>query len=77
MIQRRAARRISQVYVTYPPGPLARPDGFRGGPGVGQRVPDVRITGARPATTLHGVLRAAGTSWSLRPLTRAVLHDPR
>ena len=32
VIQRRAARRISQVYVTYPPGPLARPDRGRGAP---------------------------------------------
>jgi len=77
VIQRRAARRISQVYVTYPPGPLARPDGFRGGPGVGQRVPDVRITGARPATTLHGVLRR-GRHVLVAPAahTGAVLHDP-
>ena len=56
-IQRRATRRLSQVYVTYPPGPLARQDRFRGAPGVGQRVPDIRISGARQATTLHGVLR--------------------
>jgi hypothetical protein len=62
VVQRRAARRISQVYVTYPPGPLVRvtyPSGplvrrGRGSPRPGQRMPDIQVRGA---TTLYGVLR--------------------
>jgi 4,5-epoxidase len=42
-IQRRAARRISQVYVSYP--------------GAGQRVPDMAVRADGQATTLHQVLR--------------------
>jgi 2-polyprenyl-6-methoxyphenol hydroxylase-like FAD-dependent oxidoreductase len=77
MIQRRVARRISQVYITYPPGPLARQDRFRGGPGAGQRVPDVRITEGRDATTLHGAL-CGGRHVLVVPAahTDSVLHDP-
>jgi 2-polyprenyl-6-methoxyphenol hydroxylase-like FAD-dependent oxidoreductase len=58
-IQRRATRRLSQVYVTYPSGALARRDRFRG-PGVGQRVPDLQVSEGpqATATNLHGVLRA-------------------
>jgi 2-polyprenyl-6-methoxyphenol hydroxylase-like FAD-dependent oxidoreductase len=56
-IQRRAARRLSQVYVAYPPGPLARQD--RGGSALrpGQRMPDIGVRAGGQATTLHGVLR--------------------
>jgi 2-polyprenyl-6-methoxyphenol hydroxylase-like FAD-dependent oxidoreductase len=59
-IQRRAARRISQVYVGYPPGPLTgpgRPGGPRG-PGAGQRMPDIAVLDGGRASTLHQVLRA-------------------
>ena len=42
-IQRRAARRISQVYVSYPPG--------------GQRMPDISVHVGGRAATLHQVLR--------------------
>ena len=42
-IQRRAARRISQVYVSYP--------------GAGQRMPDIAVRADGQATTLHQVLR--------------------
>ena len=56
-IQRRAARRISQVYVTYPPGPLTVPDRRHGGPAAGQRMPDISVRPGGPATTLHQVLR--------------------
>jgi len=42
-IQRRAARRISQVYVSYPPG--------------GQRMPDIAVRAGGRVTTLHQVLR--------------------
>jgi len=42
-IQRRAARRISQVYVSYP--------------GAGQRMPDIAVRADGQATTLHQLLR--------------------
>ena len=57
VIQRRVARRISQVYVTYPPGPLARQDRGRGGPRAGQRMPDIHVRAGSQPTTLHRVLR--------------------
>jgi 4,5-epoxidase len=62
-IQRRVARRLSQVYVTYPPGPmtgpnpLARRDRAFGGVRPGQRMPDLRVCASGRASTLHGVLR--------------------
>jgi 2-polyprenyl-6-methoxyphenol hydroxylase-like FAD-dependent oxidoreductase len=58
VVQRRTARRISQVYVAYPPGPLARQDRFGGGPGTGQRMPDIEVRTGRQPATLHGVLRS-------------------
>ena len=57
VIQRRAARRLSQVYVTYPPGPLASPDRGRAGPRPGQRMPDIAVRAGSRAATLHSVLR--------------------
>ena len=57
VIQRRAARRISQIYVSYPPGPVARQDGGRGAPRVGQRMPDIQVSVGSQAATLHSVLR--------------------
>ena len=61
-VQRRAARRISQVYVRYPSGPQAvpgqpagRPAGRRG-PAVGQRMPDLAVRADGRATTLHQAL---------------------
>ena len=57
VIQRRAARRISQVSLGYPPGPLARPDRGRGGPRPGERMPDFPVQAGGQATTLHRVLR--------------------
>jgi 2-polyprenyl-6-methoxyphenol hydroxylase-like FAD-dependent oxidoreductase len=57
VIQRRAARRISQVSLGYPPGPLARPDRCRGGPRPGERMPDIAIRAGGQATTLHRALR--------------------
>ena len=57
VIQRRAARRISQIYVCYPPGPAARQDSGRGAPRVGQRMPDIQVSLGGQATTLHSVLR--------------------
>jgi len=57
LIQRRAVGRLSHVYVAYPPGPLARPDGGRGRPGPRQRMPDVPVRADGQLTTLHRVLR--------------------
>ncbi|HMD93359.1 MAG TPA: FAD-dependent monooxygenase [Trebonia sp.] len=58
VIQRRAARRLSQVYVAYPPGPLVRPDRAGGTPRAGQRVPDREVRAGSRVTTLHSVLRS-------------------
>jgi 2-polyprenyl-6-methoxyphenol hydroxylase-like FAD-dependent oxidoreductase len=64
-VQRRAARRISQVYVRYPSGPPAvpgRPAGRRGpavgqrGPAVGQRMPDLAVRADGQPATLHQAL---------------------
>jgi 4,5-epoxidase len=62
-IQRRATRRLSQVYVSYPPGPVTVPGrpggpGARRGPAAGQRMPDIAIRADGQPTTLHTVLRA-------------------
>ena len=57
VIQRRTARRLSHVYVAYPPGPLASPDRGRGGPRSGQRMPDIKVRAGSQAATLHSVLR--------------------
>jgi len=57
VIQRRAARRLSQVYVAYPPGPLVRRDRHLGGPTPGQRMPDIEVRAGGQATTLYSVLR--------------------
>jgi 2-polyprenyl-6-methoxyphenol hydroxylase-like FAD-dependent oxidoreductase len=57
VIQRHTARRLSQIYVTYPPGPLARQDRGRGGPRVGERVPDMGVRAGGVDTTLYRVLR--------------------
>jgi hypothetical protein len=57
VVQRRAVRRLSQVYLTCPPGPLVRRDHGRGTPGPGQRAPDVGVRAGSEATTLHRVLR--------------------
>ena len=56
-IQRRGALRISQIYVSYPPGPLARRDRDRGGPRAGQRMPDIGVCAGGADTTLYRVLR--------------------
>jgi 2-polyprenyl-6-methoxyphenol hydroxylase-like FAD-dependent oxidoreductase len=57
VVQRRAARRLTQIYVTYPPGPLVRQDRGRVGPRAGQRMPDIQVRAGSQATTLHRVLR--------------------
>lgn len=56
-IQRRAASRLSQIYVAYPPGPLASKDRGRRGPRVGQRMPDILVRAGSEPTSLHRVLR--------------------
>ena len=57
VIQRRAARRLSHISVSYPPGPLARQDRGRGGPRAGERMPDIGVRAGGVDTTLHSVLR--------------------
>jgi len=42
-VQKRAARRLSQVSVDYPSSPLIRPDGAGRGPKPGERMPDVEL----------------------------------
>ena len=77
LIQRRAVRRLSHVYVAYPPGPLVRPGGGRGRPGPGQRMPDVPVRADGQSATLHHVLRD-GRHALLVPAGHAasVLADP-
>ena len=77
LIQRRAVTRLSHVYVTYPPGPLARPGGGRRRPRPGQRMPDVPVRADGHLTTLHRVLRG-GRHVLLVPAAHAagVLADP-
>jgi FAD binding domain len=56
-VQRRAARRMGQLHVSYPSSPLTA-SGWAG-PGIrpGQRAPDLAVTGSRGQTRLHEVLR--------------------
>lgn len=77
VIQRRVASRMSQVYVSYPPGPLVRQGRDRRAPLAGQRMPDIGVRADGPATTLHGVLRA-GRHVLVAPAADAasVLSDP-
>jgi 2-polyprenyl-6-methoxyphenol hydroxylase-like FAD-dependent oxidoreductase len=76
-VQRRAARRLSQVYVSYPPGALVRKDGGRGAPKAGQRVPDLPVRSGGRAGTLHGALRAGRHVLVVAPAHAAsVLGDP-
>ena len=57
VVQRRAVRRLSHVYVAYPSSPLARQDRAGGGPRPGDRMPDIAVYADGYATTLHKVLR--------------------
>jgi len=77
VLQRRAARRMSQVYVSYPQGPLVRQGRDRGAPRAGQRMPDIRVRAGGQAATLHGVLHG-GRHVLVVPATDAVsvLSDP-
>ena len=49
-VQRRAARRLSQVSVSYPASPLVQPDGGRREPKPGHRFPDVEVRTEKGAT---------------------------
>jgi 2-polyprenyl-6-methoxyphenol hydroxylase-like FAD-dependent oxidoreductase len=59
-VQRRTARRLSQVSVAYPAGALVLPDGGRGGrgPWPGERVPDVAVRTPDGPARLYELLRA-------------------
>jgi 2-polyprenyl-6-methoxyphenol hydroxylase-like FAD-dependent oxidoreductase len=77
VIQRRAARRLSQVYVAYPPGPLTRPDRARGGLIPGQRVPDIQVRAGGQDSTLYSVLRGGRHALVVSAADAAsVLSDP-
>ena len=77
LIQRRAARRMSQIYASYPPGPLVRPSRDRSAPRAGPRMPDIQVNAGGQATTLHGVLHG-GRHVLVAPAAHAasVLSDP-
>jgi hypothetical protein len=55
-VQRRAARRLSQVSVSYPASPLVQADGGRREPKPGHRFPDVEVRTEKGATRLYRVL---------------------
>jgi 4,5-epoxidase len=76
-IQRRASRRMSQVYVSYPPGPLVRPGRDLSEPRAGQRMPDIPVYAGGQATALHDVLHG-GRHVLVAPVPHAatVLDDP-
>ena len=59
-VRRRAARRLSQVSVAYPAGPLVLPDSGRAGrgPRPGERVPDVAVRTPNGPARLYELLRA-------------------
>ena len=71
VVQRRVARRLTHVYVSYPPGPLTRPDRGRRGPRPGQRMPDIEISAdGTAAGQRHRTRRGGG----LFGLWRACAH---
>lgn len=55
-VQRRAARQLSQVSVSYPASPLVQADGGRREPKPGHRFPDVEVRTEKGATRLYRVL---------------------
>jgi len=55
-VQHRAARRLSQVSVSYPASPLVRADSGRREPKPGHRFPDVEVRTEKGATRLYRVL---------------------
>jgi 2-polyprenyl-6-methoxyphenol hydroxylase-like FAD-dependent oxidoreductase len=56
-VQKRAARRLSQVSVGYLSSPLIQPDGVGRGPKPGDRVPDVELRTNAGTTRLYRALR--------------------
>lgn len=58
VVQRRAARRLSQVSVAYTSSPLSLPDGAGRGPKPGDRMPDVELHTDAGTIRLYGALRA-------------------
>ena len=75
VIQRRSARRKSQIYVAYQPGPLARQDRGRGTPRAGQRMPDIEVQAGGQDTTLHGVLRGGRHALVIPAAHAGILSD--
>ena len=56
VVQRRAARKMSQLSVAYPWSPLTQPDGHGRGPKPGDRFPDLEVRGERGPARLHRLL---------------------
>jgi 2-polyprenyl-6-methoxyphenol hydroxylase-like FAD-dependent oxidoreductase len=56
-VQTRAARRLSQVSVAYPPSAIVLPDGHRRAPKPGQRVANVEVMTEAGSTRLYDALR--------------------
>jgi 4,5-epoxidase len=77
MVQRRAVRRLSQVYVAYPAGPSAGSGRGRRGPRPGQRMPDLAVRAGGEVTRVHAVLRGGRPMLVVPPACLAgVLDDP-
>jgi 2-polyprenyl-6-methoxyphenol hydroxylase-like FAD-dependent oxidoreductase len=56
VVQRRAARKMSQLSVAYPWSPLTQPDGHGRGPKPGDRFPDLEVRGEHGPARLHHLL---------------------
>jgi 2-polyprenyl-6-methoxyphenol hydroxylase-like FAD-dependent oxidoreductase len=56
VLQRRAARKLSQLSVAYPRSPLVQPDGHGRGPKPGDRFPDLEVRGEHGPARLHHLL---------------------
>jgi 4,5-epoxidase len=57
VVQRRAARRLTQVYVAYPSSRLTRPDRAPSGPMPGERAPEIDVVEREGSSGLSSVLR--------------------
>jgi hypothetical protein len=55
-VQRRTARKLSQLSVAYPQSPLIQPDGHGRGPKPGHRFPDLEVRGEHGPARLHHLL---------------------
>ena len=73
-VQRRAARQLSQVSVSYPASPLVQADGGRREPKPGHRFPDVEVRTEKGATRLYRVLGGGRPCCSYRA-RRPVPHS--